>query len=223
MVALFFFPFFFKHMEISLKIKCIKLYTHAACAVEFFVTCPWQKTLFSEGEGRWGFWTVLLWTSEAVQSEQALAGFKILLPPFSKKWHGCKVGITAAEKAPWCLLPYLLSVFMSSSVPFFVSTCVNVCVCMCVSNCLSCLSHSLPRSVSLSLCPLQRVQWSGGPVHLMQCAIATLPSRAGDGRGDVAVSEVAETLKFSQGRWHLLHFGDGRGRLCMSLPVFSPL
>lgn len=35
---------------------------------------------------------MLLWTSEAVQSDQAFASFKILLPPFCKKRHGCKVG-----------------------------------------------------------------------------------------------------------------------------------
>lgn len=59
----------------------------------------------------------------------------------------------------------------------------------------------------------QWIQRSGGPVHLLQRAIATLPPRAGEGRSDVAVSEVAETYELSKGRWHLLYFGNGRGRL----------
>lgn len=47
----------------------------------------------------------------------------------------------------------------------------------------------------------------------MQCAIATLPSRAGDGRGDLAVRQVAAALQLSQGGRHLLHSGDGGGGL----------
>lgn len=53
----------------------------------------------------------------------------------------------------------------------------------------------------------------------MQCAIATLPSRAGEGRGDLAVSEVAAAHQLPKGRRHLLHLGDGGGRLSMSLFV----
>lgn len=39
----------------------------------------------------------------------------------------------------------------------------------------------------------QWIQWSGGPVHLLQRATATLPSRARKGRSHMVVSKVAET------------------------------
>lgn len=55
----------------------------------------------------------------------------------------------------------------------------------------------------------------------MQCAIAALPSRAGDGRGDLAVCEVAAALQLSKGRRHLLHSGNGRGGLGMSFTVLN--
>lgn len=153
--------------------------------------------VFSKGEGHWDVWTVLLWTSEAVQSDQAFASFKILLPPFCKKWHGCKVGAVRE------LDDFLV----------YVTVCVILCVHLCAHMCLS-LSPSYVFS-------LQRFQWGGGPVHLMQRAIATLPTRAGEGRGDLALSQVAEALELSEGRWHLLHFGDGGGRLGMSFIILN--
>lgn len=79
-------------------------------------------------------------------------------------------------------------------VHFYVTVSSIRCLHSSVYACAASLTLSLPPilSHSLPLCPPQRVQWSGGPVHLMQCAIATLPSRAGDGRSYLAVSEVAE-------------------------------
>lgn len=77
------------------------------------------------------------------------------------------------------------------------------------------VSHSLPVSC------LQRLQRGGGPVHLVQRAVAALPARAGEGRGDLALPQVAEALQLSEGRRHLLHFGDGGGRLGMSFIIGS--
>lgn len=107
------------------------------------------KTLSSEGQGHWDLWTVLLWTSEAVQSDQALTSFKILLPPFSQKWHGCEVGAWTC----WIIsrtAPSMLSIFYVTVSSIH---CLHLCVHVSLSICLSCppLSHSLPSSVSLSL------------------------------------------------------------------------
>lgn len=99
---------------------------------------------------------------------------------------------------------------------FLPFNCLHLYVHLHVSLCLCCVFPSI-LSRPVSLCPPQRVQWSGGPVHLMQCAIATLPSRAGDGGSDLAVSEVAEAQRLPERRWHLLRFRDGGRRLGMSL------
>lgn len=134
-----------------------------------------------KGERHWNVRAVLLRTPEAVQSHQAFASFQILLSPCCQKWHGCKVGLFISSVAH-SLLSMLLS--LSCFIPS-----LHLCVFWMAFSLLS-FFHALPFCVSL--CPPQWVQWSGGPVYLMQCAIATLPSRAGDGRGDLAVSEVAE-------------------------------
>lgn len=75
---------------------------------------------------------MLLWTSEAVQSDQAFTSFKILLPPFCEKWHGCKVGAVTS-------LDYSL-VGTLSVVHVYVTICFILCPHLC--------AH-----VRLSLCP----------------------------------------------------------------------
>lgn len=111
-------------------------------------------TLLFAGEGHGHVWTVLLWTSEAVQSDQALTSFKIRLPPCSKERHGCEV----------CPFPELLDF-----------------------SCDDDDDDDLSSPMHAPSC-FQWIQRSGGPVHLLQRAIATLPPRAGEGRSDVAVS-----------------------------------
>lgn len=83
----------------------------------------------------------------------------------------------------WNISHMVPSLFSNFVLPFLSRITVPICMSMCMSHSVS-LSH--PLLLYVSFCPPQRVQWSGGPVYLMQCAIATLPSRAGDGGSDLS-------------------------------------
>lgn len=107
---------------------------------------------FSKGEDHWNLWTALLWSSEAAQSDQALACLQILLPSCSQKWHGCKVRQHLQCNLLYCILPgvhFLCYCFLPFAVTIF-------CTCICFS--LSLLSYPLSSilcclSLSLSALP----------------------------------------------------------------------
>lgn len=89
---------------------------------------------------------MLLWTSEAVQSDQAFSSFTILFPPCSQKWHGYKVGALTSYYLLNGTLPVVRYYIAVSSIH-----CLHLCVSLTVF--LLSLSPILSHPPSLSALP----------------------------------------------------------------------